>query len=90
MHTQRYAGAGQWIDTNDISELRYQYRKQLGSAAEARAGLPRPAFPAFLAGAGRPLLHSLIDYSLFSELLRRAGQLFPVKFGLRVISLSSG
>jgi hypothetical protein len=26
--------------------------KQLGSAAEARAGLPRPAFPAFLPGAG--------------------------------------
>jgi hypothetical protein len=26
----------------------------------------RPAFPAFLAGAGRPLLHSMIDYSVFS------------------------
>ena len=26
-----------------------------------------PAFPAFLAGAGRPLLPSMIDYSVFSQ-----------------------
>ena len=33
-----------------------------------RAGPPHPAFPAFLAGAGRPLLPSMIDYSVFSQL----------------------
>src|SRR6516165_5063217 len=36
--------------------------------ATARARPPHPAFPAFLAGAGRPLLPSMIDYSLFSQL----------------------
>ena len=32
-------------------------------------------FPAFLAGAGRPLLHSLIDYSVFSELAAARGSI---------------
>jgi hypothetical protein len=33
-----------------------------------RAGPPHPAFPAFLAGGGRPLLPSMIDYSVFFQL----------------------
>jgi hypothetical protein len=43
---------------------------------------PQPAlgrraqhFPAFLAGAGRPLLHSLIDNSVFSELAAARGSI---------------
>ena len=39
----------------------------------SRAGPPRPAFPAFLAGAGRPLLPSMIDYSVFSLLAAARG-----------------
>ena len=67
------------------------------------AGPPHPAFPAFLAGAGRPLLPSMIDYSVFSQLaaahasiisgpVSRSAMLsisaFRPKFGLRVIWLS--
>src|SRR5262249_5147165 len=52
------------------------------SHAAARVGPPRPAFPGFLAGAGRPLLPSMIDYSVFSR-LRRAGQLFRVPLAAR-------
>src|SRR5262245_58751898 len=56
----------------------------------SRAGPPRPAFPAFLAGAGRPLLPSMIDYSVFSCWLRRAGQLFPVPLAARpLLSISA-
>src|SRR6516162_5949689 len=62
----------------------------------------RPAFPAFLAGAGRPLLPPMIDYSVFSQLAAARGSIIsgPVnrsatafnfsiwaKFGLRVIWL---
>jgi len=36
---------------------------------------PRPAFPAFLAGAGRPLLPSMIDYSVFSRLAAARGSI---------------
>src|SRR5215472_5504088 len=43
------------------------------SHAATRAGPPRPAFPAFLAGAGRPLLPSMIDYSVFSLLAAARG-----------------
>jgi hypothetical protein len=45
------------------------------SHAAARAGPPRPAFPAFLAGAGRPLLPSMIDYSVFSRLAAARGSI---------------
>ena len=34
-----------------------------------------PAFPAFLAGAGRPLLPSMIDYSVFSQLAAARGSI---------------
>ena len=44
------------------------------SHAAARAGPPRPAFPAFLAGAGRPL-PSMIDYSVFSRLAAARGSI---------------
>jgi len=37
-------------------------------AKHTRPGCRAQQFPAFLAGAGRPLLHALIDYSVFSEL----------------------
>jgi len=58
----------------------------------------RPTFPAFLAGAGRPLLPPMIDYSVFSQLAAARGSIIsgPVnrsatafnfciwaKFGLR-------
>jgi len=36
---------------------------------------PRPAFPAFLAGAGHPLLPSMIDYSVFSQLAAARGSI---------------
>jgi hypothetical protein len=39
------------------------------------AGPPRPAFPAFLAGAARPLLPSVIDYSMFSQLAAARGSI---------------
>ena len=35
----------------------------------------RPAFPAFLAGAGRPLLPPMIDYSVFSQLAAARGSI---------------
>jgi len=62
-----------------------------------------PAFPAFLAGAGRPLLPSMIDYSVFSQSAAARGSIIsgPVsrsatafisaimaKFGLGIIWLS--
>src|SRR6516162_3009474 len=67
-------------------------------------GPPRPAFPALLAGAGRPLLPSMIDYSVFSQSAVARGSIisgpvshsamlsisaFRAKFGLRVIWLSA-
>jgi len=51
--------------------------------AAARAGPPRPAFPGFFAGAGRPLLPSMIDYSVFSQSAAARGQLFPVPLAAR-------
>ena len=66
------------------------------------AHFSQAAFPAFLAGAGRPLLPPMIDYSVFSQLAAARGSIIsgPVnrsatafnfsiwaKFGLRVIWL---
>src|SRR5262249_43059893 len=45
------------------------------SHAAARAGPPGPAFQAFFAGAGRPLLPSMIDYSVFSQLAAARGSI---------------
>ena len=39
------------------------------------AHFSQAAFPAFLAGAGRPLLSSLIDYAVFSKLAAARGSI---------------
>jgi hypothetical protein len=51
---------------------------------------PRPAFSAFLAGAGRPLLPSMIDYSVFSQLAGARGSIIsgPVRRSA-MLSISS-
>jgi len=44
-------------------------------AKHTRPGRRAQQFPAFLAGAGRPLLPSMIDYSAFSQLAAARGSI---------------
>ena len=58
---------------NDVNGLTPDGRRV--HRTQARARPTRPAFPAFLAGAGRPLLPSMIDYSVFSRLAAARGSI---------------
>src|SRR5262245_6051225 len=82
----------------------FSSRRSVFRQKHTRPGRRAQHFPAFLAGAGRPLLASMIDYSVFFPVGCSArDQLFPVplaarpllsisafraKFGLGVIWLS--
>src|SRR5215467_9045533 len=88
---------------NDVNGLTPDGRR-VHRPPQPAPGPPRPAFPAFLAGAGRPLLPSMIDYAVFSQLAAARGSIisgpvsrsamlsisaFRAKFGSGVIWLSA-